>query len=106
MEKSNGTFPRITKIKNTDSEGSYYLTDLDLSLKAKGLLSVLLSLPDDWNFSKAGLAKIIKEGRTVLENTLKELKNHGYLKIEKKRDEGRFVYVYYIFEEPHTIERL
>lgn len=80
---------------------NYHLRDRNLSLKAKGLLSFMLSLPEDWDYSLAGLCAICKESRDAIRNVLKELQYHGYLKIEKVRgDKGYFEYNYVIFEKP------
>lgn len=70
-----------------------------MSLKAKGLLSMFLALPDDWNYSINGIVSICKESRDCIRSTLEELKNHGYLAVEKVNGKGgQFVYVYNIFE--------
>ena len=54
-----------------------------LSMSAKGLLCFMLALPDDWNYSIDGLVAVSKEGRHAVKSTLKELKERGYLIIEK-----------------------
>ena len=81
-----------------------YLQDKDLGTKAKGLLTIMLSLPDDWKFSRDGLLAIYKEGETSLTATLNELKRKGYLSIRKLKsdsaDADPFVYSYDIFESP------
>lgn len=60
----------------------------------------MLSLPEDWDYSLAGLCAICKESRDAIRNVLKELQYHGYLKIEKVRgDKGYFEYNYVIFEK-------
>lgn len=77
-----------------------------MSLKAKGLLALCLSLPDDWDYSMNGLVAISKENITAIKSGLKELEKHGHLKINKlKGDKGRFVYEYVIYETPY-IENL
>lgn len=93
---------RINKNKNYTCMSNYHLKDKNLSLKAIGLLSKMLSLPDTWNYSKNGLVSICKEGRTVIESALKELKENGYLEITQERENGKFQYVYNIYEKPHT----
>lgn len=93
---------RVNKDKNYTCMSNYHLKDKNLSLKAIGLLSKLLSLPDDWNYSKNGLVSICKEGRTVIESALNELKENGYLEITEERKNGKFQYVYNIYEKPHT----
>jgi Arc/MetJ-type ribon-helix-helix transcriptional regulator len=78
-------------------------TDNEVSLKAKGLLSEMLSFPDNWNYSIAGLVAVNKENETSIKSTLEELKQFGYLKITKmlpnETKSGRIEYVYDIFEE-------
>lgn len=95
---------KIEKQKNYTVMSNYHLRDQNLSLKAKGLLSFMLSLPEDWDYSLNGLCAICKEQETAIKNTLKELKNNGYLVIDKVRgDKGYFEYVYNIYEQPLEI---
>lgn len=94
---------RSEKNKNYTVMSNYHLRDKNLSLKAKGLMSLLLSLPDDWNFSISGLLSLIKESETCLHNTLAELKREKYLVVTKYNDEnGRFDYIYDLFETPQN----
>ena len=82
---------------------NYHLRDVGLSLQAKGLLSVILSLPPDWNYSIHGLALISKEGDKAIKSTLDELKEHGYLvvhRINPKQGSNRVRYEYDVYEEP------
>ena len=76
-----------------------------MSLKAKGLLSVMLSLPSNWDYSIEGLVAICKENETSVKSTLSELKSFGYLKVTKllpnQTKSGRLEYVYDIFEKPN-----
>lgn len=97
---SNGQFFKVHKTKDFTVMSNHHLKDKRLSLKAKGLMSLMLSLPENWDFSKNGLIAIVKEGRTVVENSLSELKEAGYLRIEENRDRGRFSYSYHIYEKP------
>lgn len=62
-----------------------------LSLKARGLLCTMLSLPRDWHYSVAGLVKLIGEGKDSIRKGLEELKAKGFLKIEQVRDKGKIV---------------
>ena len=87
-----------------------HLRDKNISLKAKGLLSVALSLPDDWNYSLSGLASICKESITAIRSAIKELCQNGYATVEKlypEKDCGRsqIEYVYTFYEEPQNTER-
>lgn len=92
---------RVNKNKNYTTMSNHHLKDKSISLKAKGLLSVMLSLPDNWDYSIEGLVSISKESETSIKATLHELKENDYLVIKKYRDNnGRFEYVYDIYEEP------
>lgn len=92
---------KIEKNKDFTVMSNYHLRDNNLSLKAKGLLSYMLSLPDDWDYSINGLCAICKESLSSIRSTLKELKDNKYLIIEKNRDEkGYFEYNYLIYEKP------
>ena len=74
-----------------------------MSLKAKGLLSFMLSLPLDWDYSLDGLEKICKEGKDSIRSALNELKLYGYLVIKKTQNEkGIFEYEYMIYEYPYS----
>ena len=95
---------RIHKNKNFTVMGNIHLRDKELSLKAKGLLSVMLSLPDNWTYSIGGLCSICKENETAVKSTLKELKEKRYVIVVKhkptKENNGRFNYEYKVYEEP------
>lgn len=92
----------MNKTKNYTVMSNEHLKDRRLSLKAKGLLSVMLSLPDTWDYSISGLVAICKESETAVKSTLNELKSCGYLVVTKKMpdetESGRIEYVYDIFE--------
>lgn len=99
---------RVHKTKNYTLMSNHHLRDKDLSLKAKGLLSVMFSLPDSWNYSIPGLCAILKENETAVKSTIKELKATGYLIVDKKKpckEEGRskFEYIYNIYETPQDV---
>ena len=95
---------RVEKNKNYTTMSNYHLRDKRLSLRAKGLLSEMLSLPDDWNYSIAGLASINKEKEDSIKSILKELKDAGYLIMNKllpsKENGGKITYEYVIHEKP------
>ena len=100
---------KVEKNKNYTVMSNYHLKEQDMSLKAKGLLSVILSLPEDWNYSIAGLVAICKENETSIKSTLEELKQFGYLKVIKKMpnetSSGRIEYEYIIYEKKQDIEK-
>ncbi|RNC77071.1 hypothetical protein DA717_12320, partial [Piscirickettsiaceae bacterium NZ-RLO2] len=76
-----------------------FLNDEGLSFRAKGVLSYLLSLPDDWKVSRSHLAKISQDGPTSVNSTLKELKEAGYILLISERENGKISgYDYLVFE--------
>lgn len=81
---------KIEKNDNYTVMSNYHLRDKNLSYKAKGLLSFMLSLPEDWDYSLAGLCKISKEGRDGIRSILKELQEYHYLEIEKAIRKGYY----------------
>lgn len=92
---------KIEKNKNFTIMSNYHLKDINLSLKAKGLLSYMLSLPEDWDYSLKGLCAICKENKDSIRSALKELENNYYLKIAKSQNKkGCFEYDYIIYETP------
>ena len=96
-------FVKVTKNKNFTVIDNGIFKDKQLSWKAKGLLTTMLSLPEDWNFSIAGLTTMSSDGDTVVRNTLKELEDNGYLTREKIREKGVIIdWKYTIYEERQT----
>lgn len=80
-----------------------WLKDKNLSLKAKGLISVMQSLPDNWDFSVRGLASILKEGVDAINAALQELESAGYLTREQIRENGKIIdTLYTLYEFPYT----
>ena len=100
---------RVNKTKDYTVMSNNHLRDMNLTLKAKGLLSMMLSLPEDWNYSVEGLKTICKENETAIKSALKELKKFGYLVITKqmptKENGGKYEYVYNIYEVPQKAEK-
>lgn len=94
---------RVNKTSDYTVMSNAHFREKSMSLKAKGLLSLMLSLPDDWDYSINGLCSICKENATAIRSTLAELETFDYLIRERSRDEnGKFDYVYNIFEKPQT----
>lgn len=93
---------RIDKTKNYTVMANYHLRDISLSLKAKGLLSLMLSLPEGWDYTTKGLACICKDGVDSICSTVKELENAGYVQRRRLRNElGHLTEVEYtILEKP------
>ena len=78
---------RIEKNKNYTVMANYHLRDISLSLKAKGLLSLMLSLPEGWDYTTKGLACICKDGVDSICSTVKELEKAGYVQRRRLRNE-------------------
>ena len=93
---------RIERTKNYTVMSNYHLRDKALSLKSKGLLSMMLSLPEDWNYTTRGMAKICKEGVDAIGGALRELETAGYIVRHQLRDrQGRISDTeYVIYEQP------
>ena len=97
---------RVERTQGYTVMSNYHLKDTALSLKAKGLLSMFLSFPDDWNYSTRGLASICKEGVEAIGNTIKELEKAGYiLRRQLRGANGRITDTeYVIYERPQDPE--
>ena len=95
---------RVEKNRNYTTMSNFHLRDPNLSNKARGLLSTMLSLPDNWDYTTRGLAKICKDGVDGITAQLKELEQYGYLVRHRIRDSnGRITDMeYIIYERPHT----
>ena len=93
---------RINKTTDYTVMSNYHFREKDMSLKAKGLLSLMLSLPEDWDFTVKGLANLNKDGVDGVRAALEELKTFGYLKVTRERNEKGQVSgtVYDIYEKP------
>ena len=94
---------RVEKNKNYTTMSNYHLRDKNISLKAKGLLSWMLSNDDDWDYSLAGIVACCKEGETSVTTALKELQEHGYVHITKQNPDNtnnRIHYIYDVYEKP------
>ena len=93
---------RVERTRDYTVMSNHHLKDTSLSLKAKGLLSLMLSLPDDWNFNMRGLSSICKEGLEAIGNALKELEKAGYMVRNQLRGaNGRITDTeYIIYERP------
>lgn len=93
---------RINKTGDYTVMSNTHLREKGLTFKAKGLLSVMLSLPDNWDYSIAGLVTLSIDGKDSIMSALAELEEYGYLKRTQTTDEkGRFTgYDYDIFEKP------
>jgi hypothetical protein len=105
---------RIQKESNYTVISNKLLRDKNLSLKAVGLLSRVLSLPENWNYSVSGLVSICKENRSAIESTLKELQSHGYLVVNKllpgtvdirtNKVRSQIEYEYVFYEQPINVQ--
>ena len=95
---------RVEKVKDYTIMSNHHLRNVDLSLKAKGLMSLMLSLPEDWDYTLKGLACICRDGVDSISATLKELEKHGYLTRQRLRlPNGRLGDIEYtIHEQPEN----
>ena len=96
---------RVEKTGNFTVMANHHLRDKNLSLKAKGLLSMFLSLPETWSYSIKGLARICKEGVDAIRTALKELIQAGYVVCSRKRNAmGQLKEAeYMIYEKPQAV---
>lgn len=100
---------KVTRIKNANytTISNVFLRDKELSLKAKGLLATILSLPENWDFSIKGICATIKEGTTAVYSAIDELKERGYCKVVTNRNgKGMIVGNDYTFYEDPSMENL
>lgn len=101
---------RVIKNRNYTVMSNTHLKDKRLSLKAIGLLSVVLSLPDDWHYTVNGLVGIVKDGERAVNGALSELKENGYLRIEKlypnKDGRSKIEYQYIFSETPQDLQNV
>lgn len=77
---------RVEKTKNYTVMSNYHFKEKDMSLKAMGLLSLILNLPDTWEYTIEGLSHITKDGVDSIRSALKELERFGYLERERVRN--------------------
>lgn len=98
---------RVNKNRDYTVMSNHHLRDRNLSLRAIGLLSKMLSLPDDWDYSVPGLVAICQESKNIIQGALKELEKNGYLVRTMTRDSsGHIGYNYDVYEQPqHTLPR-
>ena len=98
---------RVEKTRDFTVMSNHHLRNTELSLKAKGLLSLMLSLPEDWDYTTKGLAHICKDSVDSITTALKELERHGYLTRQRLRYEnGQLGDIEYkIHEKPVTGEK-
>ena len=93
---------RVERTRDYTVMCNYHLKDTSLSLKAKGLLSMMLSLPDEWNYNTRGLAAICKEGVDAISTAIRELEKAGYIiRRQLRGSNGRITDTeYIIYERP------
>ena len=94
---------RIERTHDYTVMSNHHLKNPQLTLKAKGLLSMMLSFPDEWNYSERGLAAICKEGVDAIHSAIKELEKAGYMERHQLRGKGGKIVdtEYVIYEKPH-----
>ena len=93
---------RVEKTRDYTVMANHHLRNTKLSLKSKGLLSLMLSLPEDWDYTTKGLACICKDGIDSINTTIRELEANGYIIRRRLRNEkGQLTTTEYtIFEKP------
>ena len=97
-------FIKTKKEKNYTVLDNTFIKDTRLSWKAKGLMTYLLSLPDDWTIHLSEVEKHATDGKSALRSAINELKELGYLKAEQKRENNRFAeMIYIIIENPDSL---
>lgn len=98
---------RVEKTKDFTVMSNHHLRNTELSLKAKGLISLMLSLPEDWDYTTRGLAHICKDGVDSISTALKELERHGYLTRQRIRYENGQLRdtLYTIHEKPVGLKK-
>lgn len=99
---------RVHKTRDYTVMSNIHFREKEMTLKAKGLLSMMMALPDDWNYSIAGLAALSKDGKDSVMSALNELERFGYLKRTRLMDSnGQFAgFDYDIFEHPQGAENV
>ena len=97
---------RVEKTKDYTVMANHHLRNIALSLKAKGLLSLMLSLPENWDYTTKGLSCICKDGIDSINATIKELEEHGYVVRRRTRNEkGQLISIEYtILEQPQLLD--
>lgn len=99
---------KVNKTKDYTVISNGHLKEKNMSLKAKGLLTLMLALPDEWKYSISGLCELCLEGENAIKSALDELKQFGYLVIDKKTPDKttskKIEYEYNIYEYPQTQE--
>ena len=97
---------RVEKNKGYTVMSNHHLRNKELSLKAKGLLSQMLSLPEDWDYTLAGLSLINREKIDAIREAVRELENAGYIQRSRERDEKGCLRgtTYVIYEQPPNLD--
>lgn len=100
---------RVVKNKDYTVMSNTHLHDKRLSLKAVGLLSIVLSLPDDWHYTVKGLVGSVKDGERAVNGALSELKQCGYLQVNKlypNSERSKIEYQYVFYEKPQDLQNV
>lgn len=100
---------RVVKNKEYTVMSNAHLRDKRLSLKAVGLLSIVLSLPDDWHYTVKGLVGSVKDGERAVNGALSELKKCGYLQVNKlypNSERSKIEYQYVFYEKSQGIQNV
>lgn len=97
---------RVEKTRDYTVMANHHLRNTELSLKAKGLLSLMLSLPENWDYTTKGLSCICKDGIDSINGTIKELEEQGYvIRRRLRNDKGQLTTTEYtILEQPQSLD--
>ena len=97
---------KVHKTSDYTVVSTNHLREKEMSLKAKGLLTIMLSLPENWDYSVIGLAALSKDGKDSVMGAIDELTEFGYLEVETKRnDKGQYDSIYNVYEKPNRENR-
>lgn len=97
---------KVHKTSDYTVVSTIHLREKEMSLKAKGLLTIMLSLPENWDYSVIGLAALSKDGKDSVMGAIDELTEFGYLEVETKRNnKGQYDSIYNVYENPNRENR-
>ena len=96
---------RQDKLKDFTVIRNSIFKDCTLSAKAKGVACQLLSLPPTWDYSVKGLVNLFDDGESSIRSALTELEEHGYLRREREREQGRLGKAIYIITDSLKSEK-
>ena len=97
---------RVEKTRDYTIMSNHHLKNIRLSLKSKGLLTMMLSLPEDWDYTLRGLSRICREGIDAIRTSIKELVSEGYIECSRERNaKGQFISTIYMIHENPVLKK-